>query len=481
MVTARAGRAARTRRCRLSAGDWKRAPGATLGALVFCVLCACGMCLGGCSAIGSGRPAEPLAASGMPATARPEGPPGAGRPPDGAWDALTDQPIRVGLAASVESVVVSARGAFSLTVYSGAARRLQASSGEEWTFVGTDAGITARSSGGQSLELAQGTVRLRPEAPAAMVVNGVAYRGEIEVYPAAPGSLTVVNVVGMEAYLRGVVPGEIGARSPAEIEAVKAQAVAARTYAAASSGGRAAGDFDVLATIADQLYQGADFEDPVCDRAILETAGLILTFAGRPAHTYFHSTCGGRTAARHEVWELGELPYLRSLPDGGGRASRPDDAWCRSSPSFTWTVSWTGDEVARLVRGQLPAVASTPVREPIGDIVGLAATERSPSGRVRWLEVRTTSGTYRVFGDRVRRLLLRPDTGGILRSAWFDLDVKTSGGRVVRVTARGRGNGHGVGMCQHGALGQARAGRSCEEILAHYYPGTALARLRDVW
>lgn len=427
-----------------------RAPRAILGALVICALAA--------------------GLSGAAST-----------PDDAAWGALSEESIRVGLAPSAPSAVVSGRESFTVIVYSGAAQRLSSAAGEEWTFEGAEPGLRARSSAGGSFEFADGTVRMRPDGPAAMVVNGTAYRGEIEIYPAAPGSLSVVNVVGIESYLRGVVPGEIGKRPPADIEAVKAQAVAARTYAAASSGARAGGDFDVLSTIGDQLYQGIDSEDAVCDQAVFETACIVLTFEGEPAFAYFHSSCGGRTEARHEVWELDELPYLGSVWDTDNSRDDLDRAWCRDASSFTWTETWTGEEIARLVREELPKVASTPVREPIGDVAGLEVTARTPGGRVRWLEVRTTSGTYRVLADRVRRLLRRPDTGGILRSAWFDLNVETDGGVVSRVTATGRGNGHGVGMCQHGALAMAKGGRSYEEILAHYYPGTEIARLEDVW
>ena len=398
-----------------------------------------------------------------------------------AWGALAEEPVRVGLMRATTSATVTARGAFAVTVYAGAARRLSCAAGEEWVFEGRRPGLSVRSSKGTALEIEDGTVRVRPADAAALVVNGTAYRGEIEIYPATPGSIAVVNVVGIESYLRGVVPGEIGKRPVGELEAVKAQAVAARTYAAASSGARAGGSFDVLATIEDQLYRGADSEDPVCDRAVFETAGLVLASGGRPAITYFHSTCGGRTEARHEVWELGETPYLRSVWDTRGGSHELAQAWCSEAPSFEWTESWTGEEIARLVREGLPKVASTPVREPVGSVTGLEVTARAPSGRVRWLEVRTEGGTYRVLGDRVRRLLRRPDGGAILRSAWFDLVVDTTGGTVVRVEARGRGNGHGVGMCQHGAMAMARAGRPFDEILTHYYPGTVLAQLRDVW
>jgi stage II sporulation protein D len=469
----------------------ERAPGASLGAFaVWALLCAAA--LGGCTPLGVAGEArrEPVAggerAEGAPerrtADAVERGGEAPAAPEAAEWGSLRDEPIRVGLVQRGRAAVVSSRGgACTLKVYSGAAQSFSAVAGEAWSFDASAGGVSARSSGGASFELEEGTVRVRPGASTLLLVDGVAYRGEIEVYPAGAGSLSVVNVIGMESYLRGVLPGEIGRRPESDIEAVKAQAVAARTYAAASSGSRAGGDFDVLPTTADQLYEGADAEDAVCDRAILETAGLVLAYQGAPAVTYFHSTCGGRTEARHEAWELPELPYLGPVWDTEGGGDRLDGSWCRGAPSFEWTESWTGEEIDRLASEVLPDVASTPVEGPVGRVRGLEVASRTGSGRVRWLEVRTEGGVYRVLADRVRRFLLRPDTGGILRSSWFDLDVETTGDGIARVAARGRGNGHGVGMCQHGAIAMARAGRSYDEILAHYYPGTEFARLSDVW
>jgi len=471
----------------------ERAPRALLGAFaVWTMLWAAA--LGGCTPLGAtGEPRSEPVSQGERADAtspgesrdagRRESESSAAPEPEAAeWGSLRDEPVRVGLIPRSAAAVVSSRGgAFTLKVYSGATRSFSAVAGEEWSFDASGGGLSARSSGGASFEVADGTVRIRPGASALLLVDGVAYRGEVEVYPAAPGSLSVVNVIGMESYLRGVLPGEIGRRQGGDLEAVKAQAVAARTYAAASSGARAGGDFDVLPTTADQLYEGADAEDPVCDRAILETAGLILAYEGAPAVTYFHSTCGGRTEARSETWELPELPYLVPVWDTEHGDDRLDEAWCRGAPSFEWTESWTGEEIDRLASEVLPDVASTQVQEPVGRVKGVEVTSRTESGRVRWLEVRTESGAYRVLADRVRRFLLRPDTGGILRSSWFDLDVETTSDGIARVTARGHGNGHGVGMCQHGAIAMARAGRSYDEILAHYYPGTEFARLSDLW
>lgn len=381
--------------------------------------------------------------------------------------------IRVALANNVREARATAEGGFDVSVYSESTRSWTSRGGDEWTFSATAAGMRGSGPAG-SFEIAAGTVRLRPSGPWAVVFGGTRYRGELELFITGTGALAVVNVLDLESYLRGVVPKEIGPGKEAEIEAVKAQAIAARTYAMASWGKRAEGDFDVFSTVADQVYGGEDVESEVCDRAIAETAGVVATYDGVPIHAYFFANCGGRTAARDEVWELESEPYLRSVDDRGrGSDGKP---FCRDGSRHTWSVSWSGDEIERIVREELPDAASTPVSGRVGRVENMRIAERTPSGRVRWLVVETDVGTYRVFGDKARWLLRRPE-GGILWSAWFDLNVKRRGGRVSSVEATGRGYGHGVGMCQHGALAMARAGYDCEQILRHYYHGIEFTRV----
>lgn len=382
--------------------------------------------------------------------------------------------IRVGLAHGVRDAVVSGERGFTVGLYADSLESWKVPAGSTWRFGAVGEGITGSGPGGE-FHMDGGTIRVSPEANTALIFDGVPYRGEIELFPSGSGSLTVVNVVNIESYLRGVVPKEIGARPDGEIEAVKAQAVAARTYAIASGGKRAGGGFDVYATVADQVYAGIDGEDPVCDRAIFETAGIFMSHSGEPIHAYFHASCGGQTETRHEVWELPRVPYLKQIWDSRDE-DQFNDAFCSEGAHFRWSETWDGEEIARLVREQLPNTASTPVGTTPGDVRDIRVTVRTPSGRARWTEIETSTGTYRVFGDRVRWLLRRPGTGGILRSAWFELEVGKRGGRVATVTANGRGNGHGIGMCQHGAMEMARQGYRFDQILEHYYSGIKLER-----
>jgi stage II sporulation protein D len=315
---------------------------------------------------------------------------------------------------------------------------------------------------------------LRADAGAGhpLVVGSRTVRGWIEA-SARADSLFVVNVVPLEDYLRGVVPREIGARPEGEREAVAAQAVAARTYTVKRLGQYGSLPFDVFADVRDQVYEGIAGEDPVADAAVRETRGLVLDTADGLLEAYYSSTCGGARGDIVTVWpHRAPGDALRGGPDGAeGRE------WCRDSPHFRWTERWTGKELSALVRAHLPGALELPAGSVGGELVDVRVARRDASGRAAEILYETTSGSWRVPGDR-NRWILRRGGGAILRSTKVDLEVRRSDGRVVEVRARGAGNGHGVGMCQTGALGRARAGAAFREILEAYYPTARLRALR---
>ncbi len=140
-------------------------------------------------------------------------------------------------------------------------------------------------------------------------LNGKAYRGKIEVFVNARGSLTVVNVVPLEEYLLGVVPAEL---SLPNLEAQKAQAIAARTYAVANINGYGTQGFDMVPTVWSQVYKGVSIETKIGTQAVRETAGQIATYNGKPIMAYFTSTCGGRTENSENIFDHSE-PYLRGV------------------------------------------------------------------------------------------------------------------------------------------------------------------------
>lgn len=333
---------------------------------------------------------------------------------------------------------------------------------------------------GDRLEItsAEGDIRLATPPPLRLVtgdgsfvtVEQSRYRGRLEVVFGAGGGLTVINRVMMEDYLRGVVPGEISHGDPALLEAVKAQAVAARTYAAVSIGQYESNGYDLLATVADQVYTGREGEAPNADRAIRETRGVLAFHHGEPIITNYASTCGGHTADRDEVWDKPPLPYLRGVSDRGGKSY-----WCATSRYFQWQERLDGESLWPAARAALTRNFGCRIPES-ARLEEIHVAETGPSGRVRRLVFKTDQGSFEARGDRIRWVLPRSD-GTPLRSTLFELDIDRSRGCVRNVTVRGGGWGHGVGMCQWGAMERSRAGQSCDEILRAYYRGIKLATL----
>ncbi len=156
-------------------------------------------------------------------------------------------------------------------------------------------------------------VWLKPQGELTLLQGKGRYRGKVEIFPNAQGRLTVVNTLDLESYLRGVVPKEMGAWEFPSLEALKAQAVAARTYAVANRGKRASDGFDMSDTVADQVYGGRDGEQTLTDRAIQETQGLFATHGGQPIQALFMANCGGHTTDVAQVFG-GEAPYLKAVP-----------------------------------------------------------------------------------------------------------------------------------------------------------------------
>lgn len=144
-------------------------------------------------------------------------------------------------------------------------------------------------------------------------VDAAAYRGVIEVRASQPGSLTVINLVHIEDYLRGVVPNELSPQAFPQMEALKAQAVAARSYVLAHKAEFEAWGYDICATPACQVYKGRSTETDMTDRAVAETRGMVAAHRGRPINAYYTSTCGGHTEDAENMFDGEPIPYLRGV------------------------------------------------------------------------------------------------------------------------------------------------------------------------
>ena len=382
----------------------------------------------------------------------------------------TEPEIRVGLAEGADRVVISADSEITVLTPNGSPIG-GAPPSNGWTVV-PDAGALAvvsptgwRSAPFASLSFAATS----PAAP--LVLDGRAYRGRLVVLR-DPSGITAFNRVGMEAYLAGVVSAEMGRRDPSENEALAAQAVVSRTFAIKNLGKRRSEGFDLYATVVDQVYGGIESETPQSWQAVRETAGRVLTYQHTPIDAFFFSTCGGRTAAGTEVFANADRPYLRSIRDVDDQGQ----AYCRLSPRFRWEEEWTGDQLASILQQTLPADAPG-FKGPVDYVRDVRVTGRTGSDRVSAIAIAMSGQEVTVNGPAVRRVLRPVGDLRLLRSATFTLTVTSTDGRLTNLRAEGSGSGHGVGFCQWGAVGRARAGQNYSSILVAYFPGTEIERL----
>jgi stage II sporulation protein D len=257
--------------------------------------------------------------------------------------------------------------------------------------------------------------------------------------------LQVLNRVDLEDYVTSTVGGEMSPSWPQE--ALRAQAVAARTYVLHEAGKRRSSAWDVRATIASQVYRGIVTETDETRSATRATRGEVLTYGGEPILAVFHSTAGGRTATAGEVWGE-DLPYLRVVD-----VEEEDGA-----PHTYWRTQFTSTDLRDVLN-------TAGIK--IGALEGFSVTRRTPSGRVERLEVRAPGELRELRGASLRSLVSALG----LRSTLFDIRATADGFAFV-----GSGYGHGVGMSQWGARGLAERGMSYQRILARFYPGTRLER-----
>ena len=299
------------------------------------------------------------------------------------------------------------------------------------------------------------------------------YRGELWFTPTDSGIL-VVNRLLVEDYLRGVVPIELGTRQPGDRAALEAQAIAARSYAYIRVPSDAAVEprsgWHMVATVQNQVYAGLDVEAPIVNEAIDRTAGLVIRYNGLLVDAPYSSSCGGRTAAPKESWrDVREEPYLPSVDDTDPRTGRP---YCDIAPRNHWTEEFDEAQLSESVRRALVAAGARDPRP--GVMTAMRVEGRTTSGRATALVLRTDRGDVTVRNNEIRNVL-RNTRGAILSSTYFSIERESRvRGHLSGVTLRGHGNGHGVGMCQWGAIGRSRAGLDARTILRHYYPGTVV-------
>ncbi|UCC94487.1 MAG: SpoIID/LytB domain-containing protein [Candidatus Omnitrophota bacterium] len=299
-----------------------------------------------------------------------------------------------------------------------------------------------------------------------------AYRGDLEIMPNA-NRMTLVNVIGIEEYLFGVLPAEILSSSP--FAALKAQALAARTIAYRGIGRHRKEGFDFCADVHCQVYQGMSTETSTTTKAVKETAGEVLIFNERPVEAFYHSNCGGclrsDSFAENSCF-LNKFDAMRSrLNKHNPYTYSPyeEEVWFSAKPkafcssgirsNFRWQRVYDQEDFVIIFGFKLEDFRVLPLKK--GDCFHYDSVEvNTPQGKS------TLKGDYKIreYFDR-------------LRSSAFKMEVKFSSKRKPQLLLFwGAGFGHGIGLCQEGAVQMARDGHSYEEILKHYYPQAELKK-----
>ena len=267
------------------------------------------------------------------------------------------------------------------------------------------------------------------------LVNGVYYTGKIEVWKGKNG-LYIINELPLEDYIKDVVIAEVG--KSWEIEAIKTQAVVARTYAVYYKEARGNSCYHITSSVLHQAYKGNSPNERIA-YAVEETSGEILTFDGKPIEALYHSTCGGKTEVPEDVFSK-SYPYLRSVESN-----------CQSSPYWVWERDIPLSEIEKGLN--------------ISGIKEIEIKSYTSTGRVKELEINTESEQIILGSNEFRRLL------GWQRVPSTNFSMVIDGDSII---FKGKGHGHGIGLCQWSTLEMAKKGKNYREILSFFYPGTEI-------
>ena len=287
----------------------------------------------------------------------------------------------------------------------------------------------------------RGFLLIPPAPDGTVAVGSNLYRGSLLIRPKKGATFSVINLTDLEDYLLSVVPSEMP--SGWSLEALKAQAIAARSYAVASIGKHEADGYDLKQTTDDQVYSGVASENPNSSEAVAETRGMVMRCHGQVITAYFHSTSGGYTELAENVWTK-PVPYLKAVPD------YDDD-----SPYFSWNKNYSVGNIEQILARN---------GKNVGALWAIVPVARGVSPRVRVLLATGSAGNAYISGEEARKIFALP-------SSCFNV----CGANDTYVFA-GRGFGHGLGMSQWGAKRLAESGYNAGQILSYYYKDIAIER-----
>ncbi|MEY3870874.1 MAG: hypothetical protein RLZZ338_4768 [Cyanobacteriota bacterium] len=284
---------------------------------------------------------------------------------------------------------------------------------------------------------------IEPSANGYVWIGDRWYRGSAMLI-SRKGSVTAVNYVDLEQYLYSVLGAEMSGNWPQE--ALKAQAVAARSYALHKRQGGGNGIYDLDDTQGSQVYKGLETESSGTYAAVDATKDQVLTYNGQVILAAFHSSSGGHTENVEEVWSQ-PLPYLRGVPD-----------FDQGSPVFEWSKTFTRAQLNGLISG-------------VGNIMELTPQRKTTFGSIVSMKVVGDQGSKVLSGDALREVL------GLKSNRFMVVPVNNSKNPTA-FEVKGRGFGHAIGLSQYGAYNLAQQGYKYDQILAYYYRGANLAKIQ---
>jgi SpoIID/LytB domain protein len=318
------------------------------------------------------------------------------------------------------------------------------------------------------------------------------YRGEIQLIRNSKATaFSIVNVLDLRSYLKGVVPNEMPVSFG--LEALKAQCIAARNYVIKAKE-RNAPTYDVYDSVASQVYFGANTERNLSNQAVIETDGLFSLYNGKLILALYSSTAGGYSESYENAFSdptTGKFPgknypYLRATPDIEGMSSLREESRAREfyttapstfdndSPSFRWTREWTKEEFIKVLNTTMLEQKCNPAftsKDTFSNLRELKIRERGESGKIMFIDIITENGTYTIAKELVIRRIFKKN-GKALPSANFVCDTYKDSNGITKIKFTGGGFGHGVGLSQYGAGNMGKRGYNFVQILEHYYKNT---------
>lgn len=374
---------------------------------------------------------------------------------------LSQRMIKVGMSQNLEAIPVSTSGKGAIYLFKNdKMNKIIDIDPQQYCLITYKKNIVELSTKNKTYNLTGGRIFVRntdEDSKYANLVFGGShwYRGYLEIFPSMKYAkyLALVNVLPVEEYLYGVVPSEMPASWP--LEALKTQAIAARTYVLGHLGQFASEGFDILPTTASQVYGGVEEETPVTNQAVNETRGKVVTYNSKLISAFYSSGAGGMTESGMDAWGS-YIPYLKSVRD-----------FDQDSPRYVWYKNISNEEIQKILKKDYAT--------DLGNVTRIFVAESTNSGRVKTILFEGTKNSITIDAKKWR-------LSAKLSSTLFKVEPVDPGTMIVNENDHiptlflfsGRGFGHGSGMSQWGARFLAKTGRSSEDILKYYYQGVKI-------